>query len=426
MNNRFFQNNLSLKIISVVIAVILWMYAVNELDPESTKPIYDVPVTIIHEDTLNERQLTLAEKPIDSITIRIRGLASDIRKVNTANLKAVLDLGNIDWTGTRQVELNVEGLLPREVKLDKIPEIPLTVNKITSKNIPVEVDKEALGNAAEGYYVHSPSVEPETITIYGAQSLVDSVVQGIIEVKLNNDESTIEQSLPIKLVDAAKHTVSSEYLSLRQESAMVRIPIYPVRELTVEANVTGVPANGFVVDGVEVKPKKLTVNGSSSVIEKLESMTTEAVNIQNATEDVQVTANINKVDGVYLNPGQSYKANVVVHIRETTVSKNLVLNQIELKNVPEGFRAETVGAAVSVQMKGPYTIVNPLTEQNLTPYVDFSQLDIGDEGFLPGQYELPLSITVPEGVEVVSKSAENVTVNIVPVEEETSTETPNP
>jgi hypothetical protein len=43
--------------------------------------------------------------------------------VNTSNLKAVLDLSEIDWTGTRLVELDIEGLLPREVRLDKIPEI---------------------------------------------------------------------------------------------------------------------------------------------------------------------------------------------------------------------------------------------------------------------------------------------------------------
>ena len=158
MSSRFLTSNLSLKIISVIAAIILWLYAVSELNPETTKTINDIPVEIINMDALNEKNLTLAEDPASSISIRIRGLVNDIRKVNTSNIKAILDLGEIDWTGTNTVPLNVEGLLPREVKLDKIPEIPVTINRITSKLVPVVV--ELTGKSEDGYYVHEPIVEP--------------------------------------------------------------------------------------------------------------------------------------------------------------------------------------------------------------------------------------------------------------------------
>jgi YbbR domain-containing protein len=422
MSIRFFQNNLALKIISVIIAVILWLYAVSELNPEQAKNIYDIPVTIINEDALNEQQLTLAEKPAESVTIRIRGLVNDIRKVNTANLKAVLDLRTIDWTGTRQVELNIEGLLPREVKLDKIPEIPLTVDNIAFKTVPVTVEKS--GEAAKGYFVHPENVEPQTVTIIGAQSLVDSVVRGVVQVKLDNDESTIEQSLPIKLVDAAARVISSEYLKLKQESAIVMIPIYPVKSLAVKANITGVPANGYVVDDVEVEPGMLIVNGFASVIDKLEALVTESVDIQNAVEDVQATAEIKEVEGVYLEPGQPSQISVVVRIRETTIEKSLTVNQIELKNIPEGYQAEVVSGSVTLQLRGLFTAVNPMTAQSLNPSVDVSQLSQGEEDIVPGQYELPLSIAVTQSVEIVNISSETVTVNLSRLAEETTGELP--
>ena len=92
-----------MKIISVIVAIILWLYAVSELNPETTKTITDVPVEVINMDALNEKNLTLLDDPVSSISIRIRGLVNDIRKVNISNLKAVLDLSEIDWTGTRQV-----------------------------------------------------------------------------------------------------------------------------------------------------------------------------------------------------------------------------------------------------------------------------------------------------------------------------------
>ena len=96
MNSRLLKNNLSLKIISVVVAIILWLYAVSELNPETTKTFNDIPIEIINMNVLNEKNLTLAENPEQIITVRIRGLANDIRKVNISNLKAVLDLSEID------------------------------------------------------------------------------------------------------------------------------------------------------------------------------------------------------------------------------------------------------------------------------------------------------------------------------------------
>lgn len=418
MSSRFFQNNLSLKIVSVIIAIILWLYAVSELNPETTISVTDVPVIIENEDVLNKKQLSLVDKPVSNITIRIRGLVNDIRKVNTTNLKAVLDLGGIDWTGTRQVELNIEGLLPREVKLDKIPEISLTVDNIISRTVPVTIKK--TGSAAEGYYEHPAVWEPQSITIYGAQSLVDSVAQGVVEVELNDDENTIDQSLPVKLVDAAQRTISSPYLKMRQGYAKVMIAIHPIKNLPVKAQVIGVPANGFIVDGVEVEPANLTVNGYASIIDNLSTLVTEAVDIQNATEDVYAAVEVKQEEGVFLEPGQSSQVNVVVRISETTVDRHLTFNtnQIELRNVPDGFLTEIADSSISVDVRGPYTAVNPLSASSLVSFVDLSQLDTGEGELVPGQYELPLSILAPEGVDIVRISSETVTVNISLNEEE--------
>lgn len=416
MSSRFLSNNLSLKIISVIVAIILWLYAVSELNPETTKPIYDVPVEIINMDTLNEKNLSLVENPEDSITIRIRGLVNDVRKVNTANLKAVLDLSEIDWTGTQQIELDIEGLLPREVRLDKIPEISLTINEIIKKDIPVVIDLS--GDGGDGYHVHDATVEPHTITIYGAQSLVDSVVQGVVQVKLDKDRNTINESHPIKLVDAEGRAVESRYVSLRQGSALVNIPIYPIQDKPVRANIVGEPANGFVVDGITLDPSLVTVNGASSIIERLSTLSTEEINIQGAIDDVRRTVDIVLEHGIYLEPGQSSRVNVVINISETTIQNTLTVEQIELQNIPEGYGATVEeDLAITIQLRGPFTIINALTAQDLAPAVDVSQLTPVEGELAPGQYELPLLFQVPDRAEVVQISGETVTVNIELLEE---------
>jgi hypothetical protein len=206
MISKFFKNNLSLKIISLIVAIILWFFAISELNPERTQNLSNIPVEIINMDQLNRKNLTLVEDPASMVTIRIKGLVNDIRRVNDGSLKAVLDLGDIDWTGTQNMELEIVGLPPREISLERVPEISVTINRIISKPIPVEI--EVTGNGGDGYYVHEANAEPPSVTIYGAQSLVDSVVQGIVKVKLDQDEGTIKQSLPIELVDSVGNIVN--------------------------------------------------------------------------------------------------------------------------------------------------------------------------------------------------------------------------
>ncbi len=414
MNSRLLKNNLSLKIISVIVAIILWLYAVSELNPETTKPIYDIPVEIINMDVLNEKNLTLAEEPEKSITVRIRGLANDIRKVNTSTLKAVLDLSEIDWTGSQMVTLDIEGLLPREVKLDKIPEIPVTINKITRKLIPVVV--EWTGDVEEGYRVHEPIVEPRSISIYGAESLVDRVVQGVVQLNLDKDVGTIEQSILIKLVDSEGRIVESNYLNMRQSSALVTIPIYPVKTVAVRANVTGEPAEGFVVDNISVNPAQIEVNGYASIIENISSLPTEAVDIQGAVDNIRTTVNVLLENGVYLEPGQTSEVSVIVNISETTVNTRLTIEEIGIQNIPEGYGATVVNAPVIIQLRGPYTVINNITIQDLAPAVDLSQLPDGE--LTSGQYQLPLIISVPERTEVINISTETVTVDVQLIEEE--------
>lgn len=417
MIGRFLKNNLSLKIVSLIVAIILWFFAISELNPERTQNITNIPIEIINMDQLNRRNLTLVEDPASVITIRIKGLVNDIRRVNDGSLKAVLDLGDIDWTGTQNLELDIVGLPPRELSLVREPEVSVTINKIISKPIPVEI--EVTGNGSDGYYIHEATAEPPSVTIYGAQSLVDSVVQGVVKVKLDQDEGTIKQSLPIELVDSAGNIVKSKYLNLRQESTMVTIPIHPLKSISVRANIIGAPADGFIVDDVIIDPSQVTINGYASIVNRLNSLLTDPIDINDADEDVHATVNLVKEDGVYMEPGQPSQVNVVVHISETTIEREILISEVELQNIPEGFTATIEEMlSIAVRINGPFTIVQPLLAQSLTPYMDLSLVDTEAETFEPGVFELPLVISTPDGVEITNGANQMIPVILQPIDVE--------
>ena len=53
------RNNMVLKIISLLIAIFLWVYVMGEVDPTATQTIRDIPVSLLNEDWLEDNELAI-------------------------------------------------------------------------------------------------------------------------------------------------------------------------------------------------------------------------------------------------------------------------------------------------------------------------------------------------------------------------------
>jgi hypothetical protein len=55
----------------------------------------------------------------------------------------------------------------------------------------------------------------------------------------------------------------------------------------------------------------------------------------------------------------------------------VVINNIEMINVPEGMTAEIINASLSVRLRGPEEEIANLTEQDISAVVDLSAAEAG-------------------------------------------------
>ncbi len=380
--SRVFDNNSVLKVISVIIAIMLWLYATSELNPETTKIISEVPIDIIHQDVLEDNQMILVYDPIANIDVKIRGLTSDIRKLKVDKLKAVLDLGIIEKVGKQTVQLKVEGL-PRELKLDRVPEISVTVNMIVSKEVPVNII--LTGDVANGYFCHQPTVEPGTITINGAETLVKNVTQGVVQMNVKGAKTPIEQSLPIMLMDADRNYIESRYVRKQHDFAIGSVRIFPKKSLPVKANIVGNPAAGYEITSIDVTPENISVNGKEDLLKNKKELLTDIIDIEGRTETLSMTVDIEH-DGLFIEPGQADKATVVVRISEKTIEKSLTVDKVSLVNVPEGYDVSYEPKSFNVTLRGRYTRVIGITKEVINLTVDL-------EGLEAGTHRLPVKVS---------------------------------
>ncbi len=401
---RIFERNGTLKIISVVFAIILWIYAVSDLNPETTLSVNIRSIDIINEDNLSDREMILAGDPQKQINLRLRGLTNDIRRVNSANIKATLDLSIIDRVGSQDVELVIEGL-PRDIRLDRVYTVPIIIDAIITKEVPVTI--EFIGDQREGYYMHPPVFRPEHIMVSGAESLVKKVIQGVVKKDISEP---MEQSLPIFLVDAEGRTIESKFVRLEQSFALVSVGIYPKKDMPVEANLVGKPADGFEVTGIEIRPQSIAVNGEQSALEKLKKLPTTLVDIQGARSDINTTVTLQKIEGIYIDPSEPSEVSIIVRIQEMTVEKDITIETINVLNLSEDLTATFEPETVILQVQGLYTLIQPLTGQSIPLSMDLAGLE-------PGTHALPVFAQIPIGVEVTGLP-ETITVTIDITEEE--------
>jgi len=181
-----------------------------------------------------------------------------------------------------------------------------------------------------------------------------------------------------------------------EQSTTKRVPIKPLTE--------GDPASGHVVDSITVSPPTIDVSGPVSALKDVREATTDPVPIGGATSRVEGTVNVAVLDAPMVRLGSPQTARVTVEIVPATTMKTLAKVPVRLRNLSAS-AARSVPSVVSVDVRGPVDLVDPLQPDSLVAFVDLA-------GLGPGRYNLPVQIEPSRNVEVVRTEPARVSIRI--------------
>ena len=99
-------NNIGLKILSVISAILLWIIVVNIDNPVISRVYSGIPVEIINSSAITTEGKTFeVADDSDVITVVISAERSIIEDLTKDNIKAVADMKNITFMNTVPIEL---------------------------------------------------------------------------------------------------------------------------------------------------------------------------------------------------------------------------------------------------------------------------------------------------------------------------------
>lgn len=203
------NNKTVLKILSGLVALVLWFAITYTEDPIISQNLGDISIVFEGEKRLSDNGLIIVNKDeIPDISAVIRGKRSNVISA-MGTVVASCDVSGIETAGENVVE--VKYVYPTStitMAKTKTREITVETQKLVTRNVPVRVvTKNAEKNS--GYVIKS-NCEPATIRIKGAETDVYTISYASIEIDVSRMESSNTQEYFYKLCDKDGNVVSEE------------------------------------------------------------------------------------------------------------------------------------------------------------------------------------------------------------------------
>ena len=276
------QHNLPVKIAALIVAVVLWLYVMNDQNP-AIDGGFPVPVTI--ENAPEGYQLS---SDTDKVTIRVRGPRSLFVSADASDFHARVNLADFA-EGERAY--TVEASVPYGFELVSISPDKMTINldRMIEKTLKASL---TIGGApASGYTVDKVIQADEAVTVQGPRSLVDQVVHVVGHINLSGQSS--DDIAQVSFI--ALNTDGREVVGVTLVPSSTEVTVKLARGLTrkvveVQSHPRSDLAPNLKLEGVTVTPARIEIAGAEDVISKISVIGTEEFSLADvrATEKREV------------------------------------------------------------------------------------------------------------------------------------------
>ena len=374
------KNKVLIALLSVFIALGLWMYVTTVVNTDHEQTYYNIPVVLEGESFLTDRGLMLTDGRNATVTLRLVGNRTYLAKLSSENITVIADLSKINDTGAQTLyyDIRLPGDIPSNAVdvMSQSPDlITVQIEEWEEKSIPVNILYS--GSLPETYLIDkaASSLDVEQIKITGPKSVTDQITQAVIEVDLTDKTQSFSESYRATLCDKSGNPVDAKLVEADVDT--VRLDLMIRKQKDLKLTVTVVDGGGATSKNSEIRiePGTIRISGSEAALEKLTEYNLGTINLGELTKDTTKTFPITLPEGITNETGLA-EATVTVRF-PTLLTKEITVTNITAINVPEGMVAEMVTKAVNVSVRGPKELVNAMTAADVSLVVDFKDVAAG-------------------------------------------------
>ena len=375
------NNNIGMKVISVFIAVLIWLLVANINDPVRTERFTDVPVKIINEKALTDQGYAYEVKEGSEVTIIARGKSSILRSMSESDFQVVADFSKLSKVNAIPIDVSAKKYDDQlELSLGTVNTMKISIDEIVSVSLPVEIVVK--GDVADGYAVGNMTGTPNLVRVTGPEILLSSAKEIRAEVNIDGISRDITSTAKPILYDEDGKIISSNQIQMDTDSIDVSIALWKTKTVPIRLNYTGKPASGYELVSFDYEPKEITVAAPDEILESLEYITLPSVSLEDQTEDYEkdvdlTQENILPDDVVLADDTKDVKIRANI---EKIVTQKLSFSSSDITVKGKGNYKVTFDSANEyvLSVDGTESRVKDISIDDFGPWIDLTDLESGE------------------------------------------------
>ena len=315
----FFKHNLLAKIVTVLIAFVLWMVVAS-----SQSTVGKFPGTIPVQ-TNNVPSGLAAIIDVEEVEIEVMAEPAIWNDLNAGSFTAFVDTSGLD-EGTYELGVSVTSSV-KDATVTKISpsKIFVRIEKIVAKSLPVTHRIE--GSAAEGLVPGNIELVPSEVEVRGPSSQVEKINEVNIVIVLNGESNDFERLEKVVVFGSDGKEISDlEYSPSEILAKTTLVKASNNKTVGVKVKTIGSPKEGFYVSKVTVTPSVVDITGPLSILRGINFIETDSVDLTGESVTIERDVFLDISDGIALQRGQSSRARVVIELAEDLSTKIVDLN----------------------------------------------------------------------------------------------------
>ena len=408
---RFNRSKVVRIVISILVAIAMWLYVDLERAPERTMTIRDIPVEFSGENTtLADKNLMLLSGYDTTIDLKIRGPKRELVKMNRDNVRVIASTSSIDSVGVHQLDWTVsfpDGVVRTNVSVEKasLSQITVTVGELYTKEVPVECH--VVGEVAEGYFTGEVVLDPEVLTLRAQRDDLLNVSCAKLTVDISGATRSVVQTVDVQLYDYDGNPVENSNIRTNTSLIQAKVPVLTTREVELAVEFSGVPGAAMNSIKCDITPKTVRLNGEADVLDSIDKLVLATLHVDDLELHQQNSYVVTPPDGTWLvNGNEVATADITL---EGIEEKSLTATSIEFDKLPSGLYAIAPDGGLTVRLWGLSEEIEAVTAENLRVIADMSAVT-GQ-----GTVTVPVTVTISGFNDVTVRGTYELTVTVTDV-----------
>ena len=370
------KNNTKIKLISLLSALVLWLYVMTVEDPVELRTFNNIPITITNMSMLEDRGLAIYPKEELLADISIKANLSSLRTINRDNIYIY---GRLDDPKEGKNAIYLQANLPERVNKYDIKPSVITVDleKVVDEKRSIEVSTKGKSNIN----IDNIEINKKTANVTGPRSVVNKVTS--IKATVDVDRKEKDFSTKVKLVPVDKSGNEVEDVKLEDDFVVATVKFLQQKVVPVKLKLEGSSEGDNNIKDYKISPNEITIEGKKESLDKINSISTKTVKIEDLKDANSVDVGLDIPNGIRVNDNIS---SVKIDIDKSITSEFIIpKSNIDILNKESDIDTKVDLSKVPDDIK--VTIVHSdeisnLSKDDIQLYIDMTDKSKGEGKYI--------------------------------------------